>query len=113
MGTRSTGDHSIQDQFFWKPGGSIEAVHKHLDALRLIKNGSLNSDPGINSDAIDDDYRVLYDLHQVVRHRLAWDENPGPQGLRGVSHDTPRQLSKNEPLAKIAAAAAKPGRARR
>jgi hypothetical protein len=102
------GQFNVLDLFFWKPGGSIQEVHKHLDALRLLKNGSLNSDPGIASDAIDDDYRVLYDLHRLVRHRLAWDKDPDPPAFRGVCYDTPRRLSKKEALAKIVAVAARP-----
>lgn len=106
------GQFNVLDRFFWEPINAIQEAHKHLDALRLIKNGSLNSDPGISSDSIDDDYRVLYDLHQVIRHRLAWDRDPEPKGLKGVSFDTPRQLSKHEPLANIAAVAANLARAK-
>ena len=98
--------------FFWSKGGSIEEARSHIDSLRLIKNGSLNSSPGIRSESIDDDYRVLYDLHQSIRHRLAWDRDPQATVWRGVRYDTPRQLSKDEPLATISAVAVKPTRAK-
>lgn len=89
------------DRFFWKPQKSLDQARTYLDALRMIKNGSVNAHPSLRSAEVDDDYRVLYDLHQVIRHRLAWDREPQPQGLRGVSYDDPYQMSKDEPLARI------------
>jgi hypothetical protein len=89
------------DRFFWKPQESLDQARAHLDALRMIKNGSLNAHPGIYSPDVDDDCRVLYGLHQVIRHRLAWDRDPHPGILRGVSYDKPLKTSKNEPLAGI------------
>ncbi|MEI7482161.1 MAG: hypothetical protein WCK75_07415 [Elusimicrobiota bacterium] len=97
-------------RFFWSRGGSMEEARSHIDSLRLIKNGSLNSSPGISSKSVDDDYRVLYDLHQSIRHRLAWDCDPQATVWKGVRYDTPRQLSKNEPLAAISTVAVKPTR---
>lgn len=97
-----TGQFDKLDRFFWKPQGAMAQARAHLDGLRLIKNGSLNAYPGIRSAEVDDDYRVLYDLHQVLRHRLAWDRDPQPQGmLRGVAYDEPYKTSKGEPLACI------------
>lgn len=98
--------------FFWSKGVSMEEARPHIDSLRMIKNGSLNSSPGICSESVDDDYRVLYDLHQSIRHRLAWDRDPQATVCKGVCYDTPRQLSKNEPLATISAIAVKPTRAK-
>mgnify|MGYP001565132730 CR=1 FL=1 len=98
--------------FFWSKGGSLEKARPHIDSLRLIKNGSLNSSPGICSKSVDDDYRVLYDLHQVIRHRLAWDRDPKATVCKDVRYDTPRQLSKDEHLAIISAVAVKPTRAK-
>lgn len=87
------------DRFFWD---SAQQARDHLDALRLLKNGSLYASPSIRSPEINDDYRVLYDLHQVIRHRLAWDRDPNPGAFHGVAHDKPMQTSKDEPLARIA-----------
>ncbi|MBI4422295.1 MAG: hypothetical protein HY554_01125 [Elusimicrobia bacterium] len=94
-----TGQFDKLDRFFWK---SVLQARPHLDALCMLKNGSLNAGPGIRSSEVDDDYRVLYDLHQVLRHRLSWDRDPQPQGmLRGVFYDEPSRTSKEEPLARI------------
>lgn len=94
-----TGQFDKMDRFFWK---DLQQARPHLDVLSMIKNGSPNSGPGIRSPEVNDDYRVLYDLHQVLRHRLSWDRDPQPQGvLRGVSYDEPSKTSKGEPLARI------------
>jgi len=106
------GQFEMLNDFFWKPKGALEQAREHLDSLRLIKNGSLNSHPGIASDLVDDEYRILFDLHRVIRHRLAWDRDPQAAGWKGVAFDTPRQLSKSQDLAKIAQVVAK-GKAER
>ena len=106
------GQFEMLDHFFWKPKGALEQAREHLNSLRLIKNGSLNSNPGISSDLVDDDCRVLFDLHRVIRHRLAWDRDPQATGWKGVAFDTPRQLSESQDLAKIAQVVAK-GKAER
>lgn len=106
------GQFEMLNYFFGKPTGALEQAREHLDSLRLIKNGSLNSHPGIGSDSVDDDYRILFDLHRVIRHRLAWDRDPQATGWRGVNFDTPMKLSKNQDLAKIAQVVAK-GKAER
>lgn len=94
-----TGQFDKLDRFFWK---SVLQARPHLDALCLIKNGSLHAGTGIRSPEVDDDNRMLYDLHQVLRHRLSWDRDPQPQGmLRGVSYDEPSRTSKDEPFARI------------
>jgi len=53
----------------------------------------------IHSKEISDDARVCYDFLQVVRHRLAWDNNP--KGDWTVNFDEPRQTS-SLPLPQIA-----------
>lgn len=97
------------DRFFWPEikGDQRDEVREHCQALCRIKNGAPHQYPGIHSDAISDDYRVLFDLHRVVRHRLAWDRNPNPPNFAGVAFDTPRPTSKIEDLAKIEKVAAK------
>lgn len=51
----------------------------------------------IHSPDICSAYRVAFDLKQVIRHRLAWDNNP--QGGILVNFDTPVQTAKDTPLA--------------
>ena len=51
---------------------------------------------GIHSPAISDKARVSFDIHRVVRHRLAWDRQP--TGGFGVDFDAPRATSELHPL---------------
>lgn len=53
----------------------------------------------IHSKSISDNFRVAYDLLQVIRHRVAWDREP--EGGIAVSFDAPLQTSFNLPLAEI------------
>lgn len=53
---------------------------------------------GIHSPELKDTARVAWDLHRVLRHRLAWDRNP--EGGFTVQYDKPDQSSQ-EPLATI------------
>ena len=93
-----TGQFIHLDRFFWK---DIEKARPHLESLHILRNGSLNCFGSIRSGSIDDDYRVLYDLHQVIRHRLALDKNLRPEKQLSVDYNTPWRSSKKEPLARI------------
>lgn len=50
-----------------------------------------NAYHSIRSTAIDDTNRVLYDILQVVRHRLAWDRKP--EGDWTINFDRPMRTS--------------------
>ena len=52
----------------------------------------------INNKELDNDYKVSYDLHQVIRSHLAWKTNP--EGGFKVDFDKPKKLGK-EPLCYI------------
>lgn len=97
------GQFEMLDRFFsWEPKGScLERARPLLQELVAIKNGRPHCYPGIHSKEISDDYRVLYDLHQVIRHRLAWDRDSHPEGWKGVDYDEPRRASATESLARI------------
>lgn len=52
-------------------------------------------------EAPDQRARISYDIHQVIRHRLAWDEDPvAPGAFRSVNHDEPWACTKM-PLPKM------------
>ena len=53
----------------------------------------------ISNEKLPDEARVAYDLHRVIRHRLAWDNHPEGDKWQ-VDFDEPRQLGA-EPLAEI------------
>ncbi len=67
---------------------------------------STNSSYSISSSKINDNARVLYDIHQVIRYYLAWkDEKNSPKNRNwekqiGVQFDDPINFSK-EPLPKV------------
>ena len=93
----------------------IQATSAALDG-RAVQLGAklctveLSTFGSIHSKALDDDYRILFDLHRVIRHRLAWDRDPQPEGMRTVDYNTPLRTSKKEPLAKITQSVEKIGR---
>jgi hypothetical protein len=93
------GQFKMLDHFFWNKKGALEKAHPHLDDLQLIKNGSLNAYPGIGQ--LDDDFRILYDIHQVVRYRLALDRKPDGKRSWSVDLRDPLQSCKTQPLAKM------------
>ena len=97
------GQFPMLDRFFsWKGKQSeVERALPLLQELAVIKNGDPHSHPGIYSKAISDDYRVCFDLYQVVRHRLAWDREPNSQSWLNVDFSDPLRASTSEELARI------------
>jgi hypothetical protein len=87
--------HSISEAY-----DSIDMRDK-LNALAMEcgLRPSLNGYNGILSDEVDDKARILWDLNQVIRYRLAWDRSP--QGGLGVNFDKPFHSCKDVPLAKV------------
>ena len=90
---------------YTKPSESSSLLSSRLDELKRLAREASNvwmGSPfgcrGISSEEIGDAFRVAWDLHQVIRYRLAWDRNPNG-GLQ-VSFDTPMKYSQ-EPLAII------------
>lgn len=78
---------------------NIEPARRALDeAQNLLTGLPFGASFGICSPEVPDEFRVAYDLHQVLRHRLAWDRYP--QGGTNVVFDKPRQTGQ-EPLATI------------
>jgi len=84
-----------------------EVVNSALDLLRRECFGFTRSASfGIHSDAISDDARVMWDIHQVLRHRLSWDRAGNPETrdwstMMGVNYDEPRRSSHEVELPKI------------
>lgn len=55
----------------------------------------------LTSDKVDDDARIAWDIYQVVRHQLAWDNlkpehERGVLDIMGVCFDVPRATSYDE-----------------
>lgn len=80
----------------WKYYEKLESVEPMLKELQLLLTGMQRGNLGIGN--VSNSARIAFDLHQVIRHRLAWDKYP--QGRMGVDFDPPRKWS-NQPLAKI------------
>ena len=78
-----------------KPDYSHDAVRNALDFVKreifgLDGNGNL----GIHNETVPKNYRVAWDLQQVIRHFLSWDANP--EGGSGVSFHEPMKSSDEE-----------------
>lgn len=61
---------------------------------------------GIRNKAVPPASVIAWDLHQVLRHRLAHDQDPAKEGrprFLSVAHDTPYQIG-DEPLARVTSA---------
>lgn len=92
---------------------SWEAIQELRDGMRALEPVFTGLSPhayyGIHSDMVSDNARVAWDLQQVVRNRLAWDNDPAPDVKDrwkdsrrfGVQYDDPMQSSEVERLATI------------
>lgn len=80
----------------WKYHEKLESVEPMLKELQLLLTGMQHGNLGIGN--VSDSARIAFDLHQVIRHRLAWDREP--QGRMSVSFDPPMKWG-SQPLAKI------------
>lgn len=82
-------------------------VDAMLDRLRReCFDFSRSQSFGITSEKISDDARVMWDIHQVLRHRLSWDSAGNPETrnwttMMGVNFDEPRRSSHERDLPKI------------
>ena len=59
----------------------------------------LNAYYGIRSEKIDESNRIACDVHNVIRHHLAWERKPAGD-ISSVAFDTPYALSEH-PLPKL------------
>lgn len=75
-----------------------ERIRAGLNIAKVEAGHPTSGSYGITNSAVDDQFRVAYDVRQVVRHRLAFDRQP--QGGMGVDFDTPHPTGA-EPLASI------------
>jgi hypothetical protein len=84
-----------------------EIVDATLERLRRECFGFSRSESfGITSEKISDDARAMWDIHQVLRHRLSWDRAGNPETrdwdtMMGVNFDEPRRSSHERELPKI------------
>lgn len=88
-------------------GTAYETAEYYLnEAKRALTGLESNSNYGIASDSVNEEFKVTWDLQQVIRHRLAWDRrgNPatrewrGENSMMGTHYDDPHKTSK-EPIA--------------
>lgn len=73
-----------------------DEVTTYLKAIKQIYFGhpQLSSGPGIYNPEISDRARMLVDIHDVIRNKIAWDEHTSGQPTIYVQYDAPRQHSK-------------------
>ena len=80
----------------WDVSCGIDVMIKSMVFTELTQ-GSFH---GIRSEHIDESNRVAYDILQVIRHRLAWDNHKEGDRTIYVSYDRPLKTS-GEPLPNI------------
>jgi len=72
----------------------------HSSSYLLMKKEFFRLNPnayyGIHSHDISDDFRISFDMHQVIRYHLSWKRNP--EGGMGVNFRNPLKSSLNELL---------------
>jgi len=79
-----------------------------LDRLKSYWDLPKNASYGIFSEEVPNTARTLWDIHQVIRNRLAYDSNPGvtpenrwKKGKFTVDFDEPFHANKDIPLIKV------------
>ncbi len=80
----------------WKYYENLETAEPLIKDLKKLLTGMQKGNLGIGN--VSEKAKMAFDLHQVIRHRLSWDENP--DGGVAVHFNKPMQWS-GEPLAKI------------
>lgn len=80
----------------WKHRENFTEVKPMLEQIQLLLTGMANGNLGIGN--ISAQSRAAYDIHQVIRHHLAWKYNP--KGGETVSFYQPISYSE-EPLPEI------------
>jgi len=90
-------DHDLEMGEWCKRRDLVDAI---MAAAKLAARPELtgNASHSISSDKIDDSNRIACEVHNVIRHHLAWERKP--EGGFGVSWDQPMQYSQ-EPMAVI------------
>lgn len=68
-----------------------EVIHDGLMQLKMqILALPRNASYGLSCPKLPEDYRTAYDIFQVIRHFLAWQDNPA--GTTGIGFFGPQQL---------------------
>lgn len=80
----------------WKNYDNLTSIQPMLEQIQLLLTGMTDGNLGIGN--VSTQSQMAYDLHQVIRHYLAWKETP--EGGIEVRFDRPLQFG-DEPLAKI------------
>ena len=89
------GQYVMLEYFFWGDLNALEKARPHLNDLQAIRNEALHRKK------LDDAFRILYDIHQVVRYRLAIDHPQKKKMPWSVDSRDPLQTSSVQSLAKI------------
>jgi hypothetical protein len=88
-------------RFHWKnlKDDQRDEAHNTLTDLKCTLTGLNPNQPNMGLHNISEEGRIAYDLHQVIRHKIAHD-NPDDRHKYSVDFDTPLKFS-SESLAKI------------
>lgn len=88
-------------KFYWHSDQEkISKAKEVLTDLKVLLTGIKPNQLNIGLHDICEDAKVAYDLHQVIRYKLAHDRPHNTGDILTVDFDTPRQISE-EPMAEI------------
>ncbi len=90
------------DQILWHPAWRMAGMTKESDVdrietdelLRHSRRALTRDKPALGISAADTDSKRSYDIHQVIRHRISWDNNP--EGGLTVDFQEPLNVSGNK-----------------
>jgi hypothetical protein len=101
----------VQPSDFGVENKNWTQLHAFQDELLRLKEYlglTISSNYGIFSEKVHDSARTLWDIHQVIRNKIAYEENPGvtpmnrwEKGKIFVNFDEPMWSDKNNILIKI------------
>lgn len=93
-------DHPQYMNKIFDDNTSYKICQEHLKRIKKLLTGyPPHASYGIGHPKVHGDCTISYDLMQVIRHRLAWDNNP--EGGIQVDFSKPMRFSNEEELAKI------------
>ena len=72
-------------------GSGHQFALEYIGEIKAQAGHPMNGSHGIHHPEVRDEFRAAYDVQQVIRNRIAFDQNP--EGGMGVAFDTPRAIS--------------------
>lgn len=89
---------AVLDAAPWRSPDDVVALREALVAATPLVTGmDSHAYPALHSEAVPETARIAADIHEVARHRLAWDRKPEGNPI-SVHFDAPMHWSTHEHL---------------